>query len=161
MLGGTGFLDESHAAMHLNTDGRHFDTDVSRPRLDHRRQQLDQPLAFAALSLLGVTLGNIKMRGREIGQCPRGLGRRLHRHQHVTHVRMLDDGYRILPRPIHRAPLHTFPGVRKSLLVSAVRDSDSFETNIEARHVHHGEHAVHTVVFLTNQVSDGTFRIPK
>ena len=40
MLCGAGFLDEAHAAMHLNAERDDLDAKVAAPRLDHRDHQI-------------------------------------------------------------------------------------------------------------------------
>ena len=73
VLGSTGFLDETHATMHLNAKRGNVDGALGTPALDHRNHQVGKSLPFLALDFIRIAVGVILRRRRHIGQCPHGL----------------------------------------------------------------------------------------
>ena len=73
VLGSTGFLDETHATMHLNAKRGNVDGTLGTPALDHRNHQVGKSLPFLALDFIRIAVGVILRRRRHIGQCPHGL----------------------------------------------------------------------------------------
>ena len=129
-------------------------TSVHQPFGD-RRQQVDQLLLALALGLVGMMLGLVERGRGEVEQPPHRLGRGLHAHQHAAHVGMVDDGHAVgrLARDV--VALHAIDRVGAGVLVGAHRGAQAEHADIDARVVHHREHAREAVVLLADQVADG------
>ena len=52
--------------------------------------------------------------------------------------------------------LNSLPRVGYCFLVSALGSTEALQAHLEARLVHHGEHAGEALIFLTDQVTDRT-----
>ena len=123
---------------------------------DHRREQVDQALAPAARSLVGMTARGVQGGRRVVGEGARRLGLRLHRQQHALHVRMMDDRDRVGIGPAEPSALDPFEGITAGLLKGAIRDSDPFQPDRHARVVHHREHQIEAAILFADQKADGT-----
>ena len=146
MLGRPGFLDEAHAAKHLNTKAGEFDAGVGRIGLGDRRQQIRQSPRLAIPGMGPVNGGGIV-----IGQRPHGLGRGPHRHQHAPDIGMGDD----------LARLHPFAGIGDGGLGCPFSDCHALQANIDPGVVHHGEHRPHPGAFCPDQPADTRTAIAK
>ncbi|MPM84675.1 hypothetical protein SDC9_131748 [bioreactor metagenome] len=158
VLGGAGFLDVAHAAMHLHAVGRDALRAVGTPAFDHRYQQADQGLRLRALLRIGVARGAVHLTGAEVGQRAHGLGAGLHVHQHAPHVRVACDGGAAADQ---RLALHPLQRIGACALVGALGNAHAFQANVQPRVVHHGEHAGQPLVRLADQVADSAAAVAK
>ncbi len=155
MLRRAGLLDEAHAAMDLHARGRDLDPEICRPRLDHGDEQVDAALLRGARLGIGVMARPVDGAGGVVGERAHRLGLRAHRQQHTPDVGVVDDGIGVTGGRGDRPALDALPGEVACLLIGALGDGDALEPDIEARIVHHREHALHAAVLLADEEADG------
>jgi hypothetical protein len=153
MLGGAGFLDEAHAAVHLHAQRGHLEADLGAEALDHRHQELVVRRMFGAPRRIGLADAQVVPSGGHQGQRPRTLGKRAHGHEHAAHVGVVHDG-RGLARA-GRARLHPLARVGRGLLVRTLGQSHPLHAHGVARGVHHDEHELQAASGLAHHLGDG------
>jgi hypothetical protein len=113
---------------------------VNHP-FDHWNHEIDATLM--SIACLGRS-GMRQIHGHRlgIGQRAHGFIQRAHGQQHALYVGVLNDRH---------TALHTLAGIGHRLLVSALRRTQSLQTHLQPRLVHHREHAGEALILLTHQ----------
>ena len=130
----TGFLDEAHAAMHLNAHRGHIHARIGAEGLGDGRQQGRPRLP------VGRSRGAGHVDGHGTGERD-GAGRKhlgLHGGQHSAHIGMVHDRARATLHPTHR--------IADRRLCRRIGHADALYAHGQAGVVHHREHGRHALV---------------
>ena len=133
--------------MHLDAGGGDGEAVVGAPRLGDR----DHQFGVAHRGFVAAAPGVVERRADGVAQRPHGLGPGPHVHQHPPHVGVADDGDRAAARVVDRLPLDALAGPVDRRLVGALGDGEALDRHVEARRVHHREHAAHPLHFAAEK----------
>ena len=153
VLGSTGFLDESHAAVHLNAKRGHFQTHLGAVAFDKRHHELVKRQVLPANVCVRMV-----MRGVVSGSChgchaAAAFGVSAHGHQHAFDIGVVNDGRAGFDGAVNRSALHTVFGESHCFLVGPLRNRNALHTDCIPCGVHHDEHVLQPAVFLADQVT--------
>ena len=140
--------------MHLHCLRGHFHPEIRAPGLGERRQQLGQPHRLLSGLCISTVMRPIKRRAIEIDQATHSLYMRAHGHQHAPHICMMNDRRHLALGHAGGLPLLALAGIFHRFLIGAFSNRQPLHPDIKARIVHHGEHAGHAFIFLTQQIAD-------
>ncbi len=154
VLRGASLFDETHPAMHLYTQARDVDRQLRTPTLYDWHQILVDRLMVGSHGLVGVTMGDVAVGSRHVGERTGAFSQRAHRREHAAHVRMLNDRHGLFSRTVDRPALHAVLRIGNGFLISAIGDSNALHADTKARCVHHDEHVLEAAVGLADQVTD-------
>ena len=155
MLGGAGFLDVAHAAMHLQAERRDFLAQFGGAALDDGNHQVDERLMPLARLGIGIAVGVVHGGGGDVGHGTYRLGIGAHRHQHPADVGVIDDhAGRGLRRDARGPALHAISRIGHRPLIGALRNADAFHADGESGQVHHDEHVFEAAILLAHHVTD-------
>ena len=150
VLGRAGLFDEAHAAVNLDALRGDVATDIGRPGLGNRGEQV-----LAALPASAILCGRGVFRevGGDAGRQADGAGGGdpcLHHRQHAADVGMVDDRGVGLAGP-GRTALPPVTGIGEGVLIRPLGDADALDPDGEAGCVHHDEHVGQALIGLTDQ----------
>ena len=94
VLGSARFLDEAHAAVHLDAQARHFQAHLGGQTLHQGHQELVERLVLAPHRLVRMGMGGVESAGSHQRHGTAAFGMRPHGHQHAAYIRVVDDGCR-------------------------------------------------------------------
>ena len=149
ILGSAGFLDESHAAMHLHAQRSDFAADIRAIGFGQRGDEVEPLLCTRNAHMRPVHLAPCI-----IDQCAGRLRQRLHAEQHPPHIWMLDDRHRFRRGTIDAGRLDALCGIGQRLLRGALANLHALAAYIETGLVHHREHRLHAAAFAADQFAD-------
>ena len=156
ILGAAGFLNETHAAMHLHTQAGHFQAHLGAVTFDQGHQEFVKGLVLSPCVCIGVVVGGVVSGGGHCGHGAATLGVGAHGHEHAFDIGVVNDGTTAGQRAVYGAALHTLLGKTHGFLVGALGNGNALHAHAKAGRVHHDEHVLQTAVFLTHQVTYGT-----
>ncbi|MNV13708.1 hypothetical protein D3C71_1043580 [compost metagenome] len=147
-----GFLDEAHAAMHLNAQRRNLYRGLGRVALHDGHHVLVERAVARALFRVGVMRALVVRRGRHVRHGAGRFRQGLHGQQHALHIGMAHDGNR-RGGPFHRTPLHTLARVRQRMLVRTFRHANALLAHRKPRGIHHDEHVLKATVQFADLIT--------
>mmetsp|Transcript_28953 Transcript_28953/g.87653 ORF Transcript_28953/g.87653 Transcript_28953/m.87653 type:complete len:498 (+) Transcript_28953:29-1522(+) len=133
---------------------------LGRPRLDHRREELEQQQLVRPRRGVGRGGQRVDDTRRVHAQPERALDVRLLQQQHPLDIRVLDDRHHRRARVAaeRRAALRALPRVLQRVEVAREGGAHAAEPDLEAELVHHDEHAMQPLVRLADKVAGGATR---
>jgi hypothetical protein len=155
VLTGSGLLDESDAAVHLNAGGCNVKGVFSAPSFDDRRQEIRHGRTPLTLGRVRMGMRLVHLGGREISQCPHSFDPRFHVHQHAPNVSVLDDRHGRAAGRTDGAALHALACVAQRLLISALGNGHTFQPDVDTGVVHHRKHVSKPAIGFSHQVANG------
>ncbi|MDT4826147.1 hypothetical protein FQZ97_594480 [compost metagenome] len=150
------------AAVELHAEAGDLLADVGEERLDDRDQQRGALAGGLARGGVGVAVLEVEL-ARGVGpEHAATFGEGLLGQQHAPHVRVIDDRVGRLVR-LHRAGqaarLQALAGIAQAALERRLGDAQALQADLEARVVHHGEHAGQALVGLADQPAGGAVEV--
>ena len=152
MLRGAGLFDETHAAMHLDAQRRHFHGRLGRETLDDRHQVFIEGAVAGAHLGVGMMRALVVRSGRHVGNGAGRFGQRPHGQQHALDIGVVRNRHR-RGRSLDGAPLHAFARVSLRMLIGTLRHADTLLADRIARGIHHDEHVFQAAVGLAHQIA--------
>ena len=156
ILGGTGFFDKAHAAMHLHAKTRDFQTHLSAKAFDQGHQKFVESQILFAGRCIGVVVRSVIRCSGHGGHGSTTFGVSTHCHEHAAHIGVVDDGRAGFHAAVDGAALHAVTRKLGCLLVRALCHSNALHAYGVAGGIHHDEHVFQTAILFTYQVADGT-----
>jgi len=157
----TRFFDKSHAAVNLHAQAGDFQTHLSAEAFDQRHHEFIEGLILFAHLGISVVMRRIKGRCRHKRHAAAALGVSAHRHQHAAHIGVVNDGGAAGSRAVHRAALHAVFSVVRGFLVSHLGHRNALHPHRVPGRIHHDEHVLQAVVFLTDELAHRTAVVAK
>ncbi len=136
VLGGAGFLDIAHPAVHLDAKAGDLAADIGAPGFGHGRQHISSQSRQRV-----AARGAVDLAEGVIDQGPRSHRQRSHSQQHPANVGMIGD---------RLAVLAAFERISDRALGGAFGDPDALKRYVEAGIVHHREHRAHPLILATD-----------
>ena len=146
------------AAVDLHAEARDLLAHVGEEGFDDRNQQRRALACGLAVARFGMAMFKVQLPGAIRRQHPTALDQRLLRQQHAPHVRVNDDRISHLVRMLNAgqtARLQPLACIAQRALVSLFGNAQALQTDLEARVVHHGEHARQALIGLTDDPAGG------
>ncbi len=141
------------AAVDLHAEARHLLTHIGEERLDDGDQQRSALARRLAVARLGMAVFEVQLAGAVGRQHATAFDQRLLRQQHAAHVGVHDDRVGWLVRMLRACQptrLQALAGIGQRALIGLFGNAKPLQADLEARVVHHGEHARQALIGLAD-----------
>ncbi len=160
-LGGTGFLDESDPAMHLDAERGYLHRIFRAPALENRNHQIGKGLMPLPRLRVRMQAGAVQRDGDDDGERTHRFCLRLHEQQHAPHVGMPHDGHPGAAAHPGLGALDSLARILQGRLIRTLGQPHSFDAHRIAGGVHHDEHVFQSAILLADELRHGAAVLPE